>query len=77
MYKPIFKKPAVGCLLVTFNTIMFAVTQGAGDVYPVKTAPRFDVINEFPSRGAAVFSLKIGVYAAFININPFISRNSF
>jgi hypothetical protein len=57
MYKPIFKKPAVGCLLVTFNTIMFAVTQGADDVYPVKTATRFDAFNAPPSRGAAVFSL--------------------
>jgi hypothetical protein len=57
MYKPIFKKPPAGWLLVTFNTIMFAVTQGADDIYPVKTASLFDVFNVFSSRGAAVFSL--------------------
>jgi hypothetical protein len=50
MYKPMFKKPAVGWLLVTFNTIMVAVTQGANDIYPVKTASLFDVFNVFPSR---------------------------
>jgi hypothetical protein len=77
MYKPIFKKLAIGRLLVTFNTIMFAVTQSANNIYPLKVISRFDVFNLFPSRGASVFPLCTGIYAAFININPFISRNSF
>jgi hypothetical protein len=50
-----FKKPAAGWLLVTFNTIMAAVTQVADDMYPVNTAPRFDAFNA-PPRGARPYA---------------------
>jgi hypothetical protein len=57
IYKPAFKKITAGWLLVTFNAVMSAITQGANGIYPFKMPPRFDAFNLFPPRGTAVFPL--------------------
>jgi hypothetical protein len=54
---------------------MTPVPQGADDVYPFKQVSRHGVFDVFPARGAGVFPLQTGVYAAFIDINTPVFRH--
>lgn len=58
-------------MLVTFDSYMLIAAKGADNIYPLKTASHFDVFYFLPPHGAAVFPLKIAVYAAFVNVNAF------
>jgi len=60
---------------VAFNGYMLVVAKSANNIYPIKTVSHFDVFYFLPPRGAAIFPLQMGIYAAFVNINSFFNRD--
>jgi hypothetical protein len=55
--KPPFKKLAVSPVVVTFNSVMYSITQGANDIHPFKVISSGDALDRFPTRRAGIFTL--------------------
>ena len=61
-------------MFIAFNGYMLIAAKGADDIYPLKMASHFDAFYFLPPHGAAIFPLKIAIYAAFVNVNAFLKR---
>jgi hypothetical protein len=77
IFKPVFKKLAIGCMLVTLNGKIYCQAHGGDDVYTLKFLSAFYVFNGLAAWGAAVFPLQTPIYAAFIYKNTLPNGNSF
>ena len=64
-------------MLIAFNGVVFFVAQRAYDIDALKLFPALAIFDYCPSRGAGIFTLQIRVYAALIDINALVCRNSF
>ena len=70
--KPVIKKHSIACMFILFNGDMFAVAKTTYDIHTLAVLPACGVVNLLTAFGIAVFPLHVLVYAAFVNIEPFL-----
>ena len=62
-------------MAIAFNPIVASIEKSPYDIYALKSLSGPDIFGSFPSGRTGIFTLQIGIYAAFVNVYAFIMRN--
>jgi hypothetical protein len=75
VFKPVFKELPAGRMFAAFNGKTPPAAQRAKDIFTPGPRLSFDIFDFPPLRGAGVFPLQTGVYAASASIKALFMRN--